>query len=73
MWTGKARPEHRIGQACHKRWAAYGTPQGKARRRSSRRCFIMSIFGCYGIVSLAETDAAPGARDDMKTMTRSRV
>jgi hypothetical protein len=22
MWTGKARSEHRIGQACHKRWAA---------------------------------------------------
>ncbi len=27
MRAGKARSEHRIGQACHKRWAAYGKPQ----------------------------------------------
>lgn len=40
MWTGKARSEHRIGQACHRRWAACGKPQGKARRRNSRRCQI---------------------------------
>src|ERR1700678_4336336 len=33
MWTGKARSEHRIEQACHQRWAAYGKPQGKARMK----------------------------------------
>jgi hypothetical protein len=48
MWTGKARSEHRIGQACHKRWAAYGKPQGKTRRRSLRRCFITWMCGCCG-------------------------
>ena len=37
MRASKARTGHRAGQACHRRWNAYGKQQGKGRRRSSPR------------------------------------
>ena len=31
--TSKARTGRRAGEACHRRWSAYGKQQGKGRRR----------------------------------------
>jgi hypothetical protein len=33
--ASKARTGHRDGSAWHKRWSAYGKPQGNGRRRGS--------------------------------------
>src|SRR5438034_2667754 len=35
--ASKARTGHRDGSAWHKRWSAYGKPQGNGRRRGSLR------------------------------------
>ena len=37
MRASKARAGRRAGQACHRRWSAYGKLQGKGRRRGSPR------------------------------------
>ena len=34
--AGKACTGHRDGSAWHKRWSAYGKPQGNGRRRGSQ-------------------------------------
>ena len=41
MWTGQHAPDTGPG-ACHRRWTAYGKPQGKGRRNSSPRFSTMS-------------------------------
>ena len=44
--TSKARAGRRTGQACHRRWNAYGKQQGKGKRSGSRRSCTMSIPPC---------------------------
>jgi hypothetical protein len=44
MQTSKPRAGHRTGKACHKRWDAYGKPQGKERRSGSPRSSITSVL-----------------------------
>ena len=46
MRASKARAGHRTGEACHRRWSAYGKPQGKGRRRSSPRSSTTSVSIC---------------------------
>ena len=46
MRTSKARAGHRAGQACHRRWNAYGKSQGKGRRRGSPRSSTTSASIC---------------------------
>jgi len=36
----------RTGKACHRRWNAYGKPQGKGKRSGSPRSCTMSIVPC---------------------------
>src|ERR1019366_5772219 len=45
-WASKARAGRRTGKVCHRRWNAYDKPQGKGRRRSSRRSCTMSTLPC---------------------------
>jgi hypothetical protein len=51
MRTSKARPGHRAGQACHRRWNAYGSDlpshtRGGSRMRESR--LYGSVRGARG-------------------------
>ena len=59
--ASKARAGHRAGEACHRRWSAYGKQQGKGRRRRftallhhhQRRCTRTAFFAL-------KREAAPG-------------
>ena len=42
MRSNKARTGRRTGEACHRRWTAYGKPQGERRRRSIMRSSTLS-------------------------------
>ena len=48
MRASKARAGHRAGQACHRRWNAYGKSQEKRRRRGSPRSSTTSASICLG-------------------------
>ena len=43
-----ARAGRRTGKACHRRWTAYGKPQGNGRRRGSPRSSTTSRSTCCG-------------------------
>src|SRR5215472_4523083 len=61
MRASKARTGLRTGKACHRRWSAYGMPQGKGRRRSSPRSPITSASPCWRTAFFElKRDAAPG-------------
>ena len=59
--SAKHGPGTVAGEPCHKRWSAYGKPQGKGRRRSSPRSSTTSALTISQRHSseLKET-AAPG-------------
>ena len=42
----KARAGRRTGEACHRRWNAYGKSQGKGKRNGSRRSYTMLTRPC---------------------------
>ena len=59
--TSKARAGRRTGKACHRRWNAYGKPQGNGRRNGSPRSSTISASTCSGWrSSRSRRDAAPG-------------
>jgi RNA-directed DNA polymerase len=66
MRTSKARAGRRTGKPCHRRWNAYGKPQGKGRRRSSPRSCTTSasIFWRRRSLNQGRTPP-PGRRRDV--------
>ena len=67
MRASKARAGHRTGEACHRRWNAYGKPQGKGRRRGSPRSSTTSASTCFGqaFFELKEERRARRGRPDV--------
>ena len=59
--ASKARAGHRAGKACHRRWTAYGKPQGKGRRRGSPRSSTTSTSICSGRRSSRSSAMPPPA------------
>jgi hypothetical protein len=58
--TSKARAGLRTGQVCHRRWVAYGRPQGEGRRSSPRSSIILARRCCGRRSSLSSGMLPPG-------------
>jgi hypothetical protein len=77
MRASKARSEHSVGIACHRRWAAYGTPflsgmssntQGGSRMRESRTYRL-----CAGCALKAHRIQSPEMETAVKPSSQPRT
>ena len=59
MRASKARSGHRTGQACHRRWIAYGKPQGTRRRKFTALSTTSTPKCCVGVLLRSKRTRPP--------------